>query len=187
MGEVLFWVITGGGGASFGVVISYKVNLVLVPASLTVFLVRRTSEQNVTDVAHRWLRVADKLDNNLFIRTVFDVVNNTNWEKTIRASFRSLFLGNTTTLINIMDKSFPELGLKRSDCQEMNWTQSVLWDLDIGVTRNGKNSFLEGTVYGVKYFKEANFRRLVKVKTMVDPDNFFRNEQSIPTLPSSWK
>ncbi|KAL8265348.1 hypothetical protein R6Q59_023478 [Mikania micrantha] len=26
-----------------------------------------------------------------------------------------------------MDQSFPELGLKPSDCQEMNWTQSVLW------------------------------------------------------------
>ncbi|KAL8223086.1 hypothetical protein R6Q57_020485 [Mikania cordata] len=312
MGEELFWAITGGGGVSFGVVISYKINLVRVPASVTVFQVRRTSEQNVTDVAYRWLQVADKLDENLFIRMVFDVVNNTNGEKTIRASFPSLFLGNTTTLITIMDQSFPELGLKPSDCQEMNWTQSVLWyynfppgspdstllsrtprslvhlkrksdyvkkpiskqglgfifkkmvelerpgltfnpyggrmaeisefakpfphragniakiqyaldwnengveaanryinltrvlhdymtpfvskfpreaflnyrDLDIGVNHNGMNSFLEGTVYGVKYFKETNFKRLVKVKTMVDPDNFFRNEQSIPTLPS---
>ncbi|KAI3725055.1 hypothetical protein L1987_64828 [Smallanthus sonchifolius] len=315
MGEDLFWAITGGGGVSFGVVISYKINLVRVPARVTVFQVRRTSEQNVTDVAHRWLRVANKLDNNLFIRMVFDVVNNTNGEKTIRASFPSLFLGNTTTLINIMNESFPELGLQRSDCREKNWTQSVLWyynfpdgspdstllsripqslthlkrksdyvknpiskrglgfifkrmielrlpvltfnpyggrmaeisefakpfphragniakiqyaadwpengvevanryvnltrvlfaymtpfvskfpreaflnyrDLDIGVNNNGKNSFIEGTVYGVKYFREANFRRLVKVKTMVDPDNFFRNEQSIPTLPSSRK
>ncbi|KAK1437398.1 hypothetical protein QVD17_03189 [Tagetes erecta] len=312
MGEDLFWAITGGGGVSFGVVISYKVTLVRVPASVTVFQVRKTSEQNVTDVAYRWLQVANKLDNNLFIRMVFDVVNNTNGEKTIRASFPSLFLGNTTTLLNIMDQSFPELGLQRTDCQEMNWTQSVLWyynfppgspdstllsrvprslvhlkrksdyvkkpiskqglssifkkmvelqrvvltfnpyggrmaeisefakpfphragniakiqyaldwnengveaanryinltrvlyehmtpfvsklpreaflnyrDLDIGVNHNGKNSFVEGTVYGVKYFKEANFKRLVKVKTIVDPDNFFRNEQSIPTLPS---
>nr|GEU65075.1 berberine bridge enzyme-like 8 [Tanacetum cinerariifolium] len=315
MGEDLFWAITGGGGVSFGVVISYKVNLVTVPNKVTVFQVRRTSEQNVTDVAHKWLQVADKLDNNLFIRMVFNVVNNTNGDKTIRASFPSLFLGNTTTLINIMDETFPELGLQVSDCQEMNWTQSVLWyysfppnspdstllsriprslthlkrksdyvknpiskqglrsifkkmielqlpvltfnpyggrmaeisefakpfphragniakiqyaadwnqdgvdianqnvnltrvlrkfmtpfvsknpreaflnyrDLDIGVNNNGKNSYLEGTVYGIKYFKETNFNRLVKVKTMVDPDNFFRNEQSIPTLPTSRK
>nr|GEY49317.1 berberine bridge enzyme-like 8 [Tanacetum cinerariifolium] len=60
-------------------------------------------------------------------------------------------------------------------------------DLDIGATNNGKNSFLEGTVYGIKYFKKTNFMRLVKVKTRVDPGNFFRNEQSIPTLPSSRK
>lgn len=52
-------------------------------------------------------------------------------------------------------------------------------DLDIGVTDNGKNSYTEGEVYGEKYFG-PNFVRLVKVKTAVDPENFFRNEQSIP-------
>ncbi|KAI3696252.1 hypothetical protein L1987_79263 [Smallanthus sonchifolius] len=55
-------------------------------------------------------------------------------------------------------------------------------DLDIGVTSgDGENSYSEGEVYGEKYFM-GNFERLVKVKTAVDPDNFFRNEQSIPTL-----
>jgi hypothetical protein len=57
-------------------------------------------------------------------------------------------------------------------------------DLDIGINHNGRNSYKEGRVYGIKYFK-SNFNRLVKVKTMVDPGNFFRNEQSIPTLPFS--
>ncbi|CAI9089571.1 OLC1v1024162C1 [Oldenlandia corymbosa var. corymbosa] len=56
-------------------------------------------------------------------------------------------------------------------------------DLDIGTTDNGPNSYNEGKVYGMKYFK-GNFDRLVKVKTAVDPQNFFRNEQSIPKLPS---
>ncbi|GFP95938.1 reticuline oxidase-like protein [Phtheirospermum japonicum] len=55
-------------------------------------------------------------------------------------------------------------------------------DLDIGTNDNGKNSYGQGKVYGVKYFK-GNFDRLVKIKTKFDPDNFFRNEQSIPTLP----
>ncbi|RZB64430.1 Berberine bridge enzyme-like 21 [Glycine soja] len=50
-------------------------------------------------------------------------------------------------------------------------------DLDIGVNSFGKNSFQE--VYGAKYFND-NLQRLVKVKTAVDPENFFRNEQSIP-------
>lgn len=56
-------------------------------------------------------------------------------------------------------------------------------DLDIGVNQHGKTSYDEGRVYGSKYFM-GNFDRLVKVKTTVDPSNFFRNEQSIPTLPS---
>ncbi|XP_030441060.2 berberine bridge enzyme-like 19 [Syzygium oleosum] len=55
-------------------------------------------------------------------------------------------------------------------------------DLDIGTSTNGKNSYEEGRVYGVSYFND-NFERLVKVKTAVDPTNFFRNEQSIPPLP----
>ncbi|PWA43144.1 berberine/berberine-like, FAD-binding, type 2 [Artemisia annua] len=53
-------------------------------------------------------------------------------------------------------------------------------DFDIGV--NSGDGFASGKVYGEKYFK-GNFERLVKIKTAVDPDNFFRNEQSIPTLP----
>ncbi|KAF5936589.1 hypothetical protein HYC85_024095 [Camellia sinensis] len=56
-------------------------------------------------------------------------------------------------------------------------------DVDIGITHNGKNSYSEGKVFGEKYFK-GNFDRLVKVKTMVDPQNFFRNEQNIPPFSS---
>ena len=55
-------------------------------------------------------------------------------------------------------------------------------DIDIGISHNGKDSYQEGKVYGVKYFMN-NFDRLVKVKTAVDPQNFFRYEQSIPPLP----
>ncbi|KAI3756227.1 hypothetical protein L1987_56045 [Smallanthus sonchifolius] len=56
-------------------------------------------------------------------------------------------------------------------------------DLDIGVrVGSGVSGYNSGKVYGEKYFK-GNFDRWVKVKTAVDPDNFFRSEQSIPTLP----
>ncbi|KAF2584285.1 hypothetical protein F2Q70_00034698 [Brassica cretica] len=55
-------------------------------------------------------------------------------------------------------------------------------DVDIGVNDHGEDSYKEGEVYGRMYFGK-NFDRLVKIKTVVDPDNFFRNEQSIPTLP----
>ncbi|VFQ98199.1 unnamed protein product [Cuscuta campestris] len=43
---------------------------------------------------------------------------------------------------------------------------------------------VQARVWGVKYFKN-NFDRLVRVKTMVDPQDFFRNEQSIPPLPAA--
>jgi hypothetical protein len=55
-------------------------------------------------------------------------------------------------------------------------------DLDIGVNNNnGYTSYKQASIWGLKYFKN-NFKKLVKVKTSVDPLNFFRNEQSIPSL-----
>lgn len=55
-------------------------------------------------------------------------------------------------------------------------------DLDIGSNEGEeKTSYSRATVWGLKYFK-GNFGRLVKVKKMVDPHNFFRHEQSIPLL-----
>lgn len=55
-------------------------------------------------------------------------------------------------------------------------------DLDLGVNNQyGRTSYEQASAWGKKYFKH-NFDRLVAVKSMVDPDNFFRHEQSIPPL-----
>ncbi|KAL0657268.1 hypothetical protein Bca4012_077853 [Brassica carinata] len=64
-------------------------------------------------------------------------------------------------------------------------------DLDLGAnTKDSKANFIKAQTWGAQYFKN-NFNRLVKIKTKVDPENFFRHEQSIPSLPfskrlSSW-
>ncbi|KAI7999821.1 Berberine bridge enzyme-like 2 [Camellia lanceoleosa] len=222
MGEDLFWAVAGGGAASFAVVLSYKIRLVPVPETVTVFRVEKTLEQNATDIVYRWQFVANKTDNDLFVRLLIQpIVNKQTGKKTIRTSFISLFLGDSNRLMTVMNRDFPELGLQKQDCMEMSWIQSVLYwanfdpnnstnvlldrtyaakfskrksdylqtpiskvgDVDIGITHNGKNSYSEGKVFGEKYFK-GNFDRLVKVKTMVDPQNFFRNEQSIPPFSS---
>jgi hypothetical protein len=58
-------------------------------------------------------------------------------------------------------------------------------DLDIGMNNPvGSTSYGQASIWGRKYFKN-NFDKLVRVKTEVDPANFFRNEQSIPPL-SPW-
>ncbi|KAK6133502.1 hypothetical protein DH2020_032748 [Rehmannia glutinosa] len=287
MGEDLFWAIRGGGGASFGIITAWKVRLVPVPATVTVFTVPKTLEQNATNILYKWQQVADKIDEDLFIRVIIQI----------------------GLLLNVMENNFPELGLTKKDCIEMSWIESVLYiagypsktppeillqgkslfknyfkaksdfvrkpvpeigldglwkrlleedsplvilnpyggmmskisesetpfphrkgviykiqyltlwnddkpesaakhmdwirrlynymavyvsmlpreayvnyrDLDLGMNKNG-SSFIEVSLWGMKYFKD-NFNRLVRVKTKVDPDNFFRHEQSIPILP----
>jgi hypothetical protein len=53
-------------------------------------------------------------------------------------------------------------------------------DADIGANHPSNVTKIEiARTYGNKYFKE-NFERLVSVKTKVDPENFFKYEQSIP-------
>ncbi|KAL2474865.1 FAD-binding Berberine family protein [Abeliophyllum distichum] len=309
MGEDLFWAIRGGGGASFGVILAYKIKLVPVPSVVTVFRIEKTMDQNATEAVYEFEQIADKIDNDLFIRVLLQPITR-NKKRSVRATFIGLFLGDANRLLSVTHSGFPELGLKKADCKEMSWIYSVLFwgnfdntttpdvllsrtpdsvnflkrksdyvktpiskngleslfkkmvevgkvglvfnsyggrmneipesetpfphragnlfkiqysvnwddegeeadknyidqirelysfmapfvsknpreaylnyrDLDIGITDNGKDSYNQGKVYGVKYFK-GNFDRLVKIKTMVDPDNLFRNEQSIPTLP----
>ncbi|KAD2393544.1 hypothetical protein R6Q59_012169 [Mikania micrantha] len=309
-GEDLFWAVRGGGGGSFGVILSYTVKLVPVPEVNTVFRIMKTQSQNASALVHKWQMVMPNIDDDLFIRILLQPVT-VNRQKTGRATFIAHFLGDSDRLVDLMTKNFPELGLKKEDCIEVSWIQSVLYwanfdlnstapeillnrhsdsvnfgkrksdyvqtpisesgmtsifnklvelgklgfvfnlyggrmyeipadatpfphrtgnlfkiqysvnwndpdpeleanylnqsrvmyefmtpfvsknprgaylnyrDLDIGVmSGNGEKSYSEGQVYGEKYFM-GNFERLVKIKTAVDPDNFFRNEQSIPTL-----
>ncbi|CAN0884659.1 Berberine bridge enzyme-like 18 [Linum grandiflorum] len=54
-------------------------------------------------------------------------------------------------------------------------------DLDVGMNNREEGDKDEQEDWGVKYFK-GNYKRLVHVKTVVDPTNFFRNEQSISPI-----
>ncbi|XP_021768329.1 berberine bridge enzyme-like 15 [Chenopodium quinoa] len=54
-------------------------------------------------------------------------------------------------------------------------------DFDLGMNELGNTSFKKASVWYYKYFK-GNFKRLVQIKTEIDPDNFFRHEKSIPIL-----
>ncbi|CAN1226475.1 Berberine bridge enzyme-like 8 [Linum grandiflorum] len=55
-------------------------------------------------------------------------------------------------------------------------------DLDNGENSIDKPDWKRAKVYGEKYFK-GHFERLSKIKRQFDPDNFFRDQQSIPPFP----
>ncbi|XP_021803673.1 berberine bridge enzyme-like 21, partial [Prunus avium] len=122
MGEDLFWAIKGGGGGSFGVIVAYKLKLVSVPETVTVFQAARTLEENATDFVLRWQEVAPTTDDGLFMRMLLQPGSNT-----VKATIIAEFLGNADQLVSLLGKQFPELGLKKEDCKEMSWIESVLW------------------------------------------------------------
>ncbi|CAA6657987.1 unnamed protein product [Spirodela intermedia] len=129
MGEDLFWAVRGGGGASFGVIVSYKVRLVYVPPTVTVFTVGKNLEQNATQILNRWQHVATGLDENLFIRVIAEATDapQSPMGRTVHLRFNSLFLGTRDELLPLMRRNFPDLGLKAEDCKEMTWIESTLY------------------------------------------------------------
>ncbi|KAM3360563.1 hypothetical protein P3S68_015417 [Capsicum galapagoense] len=74
MGEDVFWAIKGGGGASFGVILPFKIQLVQVPKMVTYFRVENFLDQNATDTVVQWQNVATKIDNDLFMRLLIQPV-----------------------------------------------------------------------------------------------------------------
>ncbi|KAG2261985.1 hypothetical protein Bca52824_069064 [Brassica carinata] len=122
MGEDLFWAIRGGGGGSFGVILAWKLKLVLVPETLV---------------------------EDLFIRVSFQVPGN----KTMKTEYIGQFLGEKGTLMEVMKKDFPELGLTQEDCTEVSWIVSIL--SSAGFPTNSPNEVLlePESPFGKMYFK----------------------------------
>ncbi|KAJ0560283.1 putative tetrahydroberberine oxidase [Helianthus annuus] len=52
-------------------------------------------------------------------------------------------------------------------------------DLDLGV---GSATYEEASVWGERYWKRENFKKLIRIKAKVDPKNFFKHPQSIPVF-----
>jgi FAD/FMN-containing dehydrogenase len=70
MGRDVFWAIRGGGGGgSLGIVLSWRVKLVPVPPTVTVFTVAMSIEEGAVDILAKWQEVAPALPDDLFVRT----------------------------------------------------------------------------------------------------------------------
>ncbi|KAK7331303.1 hypothetical protein VNO77_25525 [Canavalia gladiata] len=128
MGEDLFWAIRGGGGSSFGVITAFKVKLVPVPPTVTIFNVPKTLDQGVGTLFQKWQTIADKLPGELFLHSVMEVANSSyNGGKTVIVSFTGLYLGTAENLLPLMQNNFEELGLQLNNFTEMSRIQSVLY------------------------------------------------------------
>ncbi|KAK1367126.1 Tetrahydrocannabinolic acid synthase [Heracleum sosnowskyi] len=124
MGEDLFWCIRGGGGSSFGVIHSWKINLVHVPKIVTVFRILRTLEENATSIFQRWQHVAPTFPNDIslkcYAQSFVSNVSTREDRKTIGITFKALYLGRKDGLLLLIQQAFPELELKTEDCSEIS-------------------------------------------------------------------
>jgi hypothetical protein len=144
MGTDVFWAIRGGGGGSFGIVLSWKVKLVPVPPTVTIFSVPKTVNEGAVNILTKWQEVAPALPEDLFIRVII--------QKQV-ANFESMYLGTCDKLLPLMRARFPELGLNRTHCKEMTWIQSVPYIHlgsnatveDILNRTNSMNTFIKAT------------------------------------------
>lgn len=167
MGEDLFWAIRGGGGASFGIIVSWKIKLVSVPSVVTVFNVYRTTEQGSTNLFHKWQTAAHKFPKGLVIRAIVQPVK----RETIQVQFQSQFLGSTDELLSVMASSFPELGVEAKDCSEMSWINATLHFAEL----DGSVDILldKSVAHTKKYFKGKS--------------DFVEKALSVSQLESIWK
>ncbi|XP_023519274.1 berberine bridge enzyme-like 13 [Cucurbita pepo subsp. pepo] len=153
MGEDYFWAIRGGAGGSFGIILWWKLQLVPVPETVTVFTVPKILEQGATQILYKWQQIADKLDEDLFIRVIIQAtIDKPTKKRTISTAYNALFLGDAKTLLQVMEKSFPELGLTPKDCIETSWIKSVLYIAGESI-KTPPEVLLQGKPQFKNYFK----------------------------------
>ncbi|CAH9107274.1 unnamed protein product [Cuscuta europaea] len=126
MGDDLFWAIRGGGGASFGVILAYKIELVAVPEKVTYFRVEKMVEENGTAVVIEFQKAVRSMDSRLFVRLLVQPSTTANKNKTVKITAIALFLGNKIEAVKEAKKELPSLGLNETECVEMSWIESVV-------------------------------------------------------------
>ncbi|KAK1610667.1 hypothetical protein QYE76_034340 [Lolium multiflorum] len=116
MGDDHFWAVRGGGGESFGIVVSWQVKLLPVPPTVTIFKIPKSVSEGAVDIITKWQVVAPQLPADLMIRVI---------AMGPKATFEALYLGTCKTLTPLMQSKFPELGMNPSHCNEMSWIESI--------------------------------------------------------------
>ncbi|CBI31059.3 unnamed protein product, partial [Vitis vinifera] len=265
MGESLFWAIRGGGGASFGILVSWKIKLVRVPPTVTMTIQASFNSLFLGGVdkliplmgksfPELGLQAGDCTEMTWIESVLYfagfprgnslDVLLNRThpdrsyfkaksdyvkepipevglegvWERFLKEQIVFMIMdpyGGRMNKISESELPFPhrkgnlyniqylvkwEVNEAKISNKHVHWIRMLFQymrpfvskspraaylnyrDLDLGINNQDNASYSQAWVWGTKYFK-GNFFRLAWVKAKVDPDNFFRNEQSIPPLP----
>ncbi|PWZ04379.1 Reticuline oxidase [Zea mays] len=130
MGEDVFWAIRGGGGGSWGVVYAWKLRLVPVPDTVTVFTPRREgSVDAMAGLVYRWQFVGPALPDEFYLSaslTIGSSSSSSQEDRDLRnVAFTGLVLGPKEMAMSVLNERFPELGLAEAEVSEMSWVESA--------------------------------------------------------------
>ncbi|EMS50470.1 Reticuline oxidase-like protein [Triticum urartu] len=179
MGSDVFWALRGGGGESFGVVVSWQVKLLPIPPKVTVFNVPVTASQGAADLVTRWQQIAAVPESATPYPHRAGVLYNIQY-----MNFWSMASGDGAVQTRWIREFYAFMApFVSSNPREAYFNYR---DLDLGenVVVGNVSSYQAGMVWGQKYFK-GNYQRLAMAKGQIDPDDYFRNEQSIPPFANS--
>ncbi|KAF5199907.1 Reticuline oxidase [Thalictrum thalictroides] len=128
MGEDVFWAIRGGGGGIFGIIYAWKIRLLQVPQVVTGFIVSRPGTmQQVAELVHKWQFVGPQLEDAFYLSAFVGAGLPQVKTIGISATFKGFYLGPRAEAIAIINRVFPELGIKEEDCKQMSWIESILF------------------------------------------------------------
>ncbi|CAO2168793.1 unnamed protein product [Urochloa humidicola] len=129
MGEDVFWAIRGGGGGSWGAVYAWKLRLVPVPDTVTVFTPEREgSVDAMAGLVHRWQFVGPALPDEFYLSVFLTIGGSSSQSQkdgNVTVSFTGLVLGPKELAMSVLSDKFPELELAETELSEMSWVESA--------------------------------------------------------------
>ncbi|XP_004292414.1 PREDICTED: reticuline oxidase-like isoform X1 [Fragaria vesca subsp. vesca] len=136
MGEDVFWAIRGGGGGVWGIVYAWKIQLLRVPQTVTVFVASRAgNKSHVANLVDKWQHVAPYLEDDFYISCFVGAglpEAKTSGTTGISATFKGFYLGPRSSAMSTLDQVFPDIGIVKEDCKEMSWIESTVFFSGLG-------------------------------------------------------
>lgn len=169
MGEDVFWAIRGGGGGVWGIVYAWKIKLLKVPETVTSCIMSRTgTKYHVAELVHKWQFVAPGFGPSFYLSVFVGAGLLGGKETAVSASFKGFYLGSRSKAMSILNRVFPELGIKKEECREMSWIESIVYFAGLAEGSSIselRNRYLETKVYFKA--KSDNVRKPIGMKGLM--------------------
>ena len=136
--EDLYWALRGGGGGTFGIVLSWTIKILPVPAQVVVFNKVVTGRMEALEYVYNWQYVGLYFDDDFYMSVFISGTNSTTVQhrrplemqsvaEDIQAIFHGQSLVGVEETLETINNAFPQLQLNESDLLTMTWIESIVY------------------------------------------------------------